>query len=119
MRAPQGDKEGAVAPRSIAGTRRRSTPVRTDSPRSCSPTPRSRGRPGLTEEEAKAKGHSELKVGKFPFAAPAGASVNDTTLVKVVADARRRCARTHRGNGAASDLISEAQSSSIEMGAVV
>ena len=34
---------------------------------------------GLTEDEAKAKGHTELKVGKFPFAALGRAlSVNDT-----------------------------------------
>ena len=45
---------------------------------------------GLTEDEAKAKGHAELKVGKFPFAALGRAlSVNDTEgFVKVIADAK-------------------------------
>ena len=45
---------------------------------------------GLTEDEAKAKGHTELKVGKFPFAALGRAlSVNDTEgFAKVVVDAK-------------------------------
>ncbi len=75
---------------------------------------------GLTEDEAKAKGHT-LKVGKFPFAALGRAlSVNDTDgFVKVVADAKtEEILGVHIvGNGAA-DLISEA-ALAIEMGAVV
>ncbi|MGE5186819.1 MAG: dihydrolipoyl dehydrogenase [Acidobacteriota bacterium] len=75
---------------------------------------------GLTEDEAKAKGHAQLKVGKFPFAALGRAlSVNDTDgFVKVVADAKTgEVLGLHIvGNGAA-DLISEG-ALAIEMGAV-
>jgi dihydrolipoamide dehydrogenase len=76
---------------------------------------------GLTEEEAKAKGHATLKVGKFPFAALGRAlSVNDTEgFAKIVADAKtEEILGAHIvGNGAA-DLISEV-ALAIEMGAVV
>ena len=75
---------------------------------------------GLTEDEAKAKGHKELKVGKFPFAALGRAlSVNDTEgFCKVIADAKTgELLGMHIvGNGAA-DLISEG-ALAIEMGAV-
>ena len=75
---------------------------------------------GLTEAEAKDKGHAKLRVGKFPFAALGRAlSVNDTDgFVKVVADAATgELLGMHIvGNGAA-DLISEA-ALAIEMGAV-
>jgi dihydrolipoamide dehydrogenase len=76
---------------------------------------------GLTEDEAKAKGHAELKVGKFPFAALGRAlSVNDTEgFVKVVADGKTgELLGVHIVGNGASDLISEA-SLGIEMGAVV
>jgi dihydrolipoamide dehydrogenase len=75
---------------------------------------------GLTEDEARAKGHAELKVGKFPFAALGRAlSVNDTEgFVKVVADAKSgELLGVHIVGNGASDLISEA-SLGIEMGAV-
>ena len=76
--------------------------------------------PGLTEDEAKAKGHTTLKVGKFPFAALGRAlSVNDTEgFVKVVVDGPTgELLGLHIvGNGAA-DLISEG-ALAIEMGAV-
>jgi dihydrolipoamide dehydrogenase len=75
---------------------------------------------GLTEDEAKAKGHAELKVGKFPFAALGRAlSVNDTEgFVKVVADGKTgELLGVHIVGNGASDLISEA-SLGIEMGAV-
>jgi len=75
---------------------------------------------GLTEEEAKAKGHAELKVGKFPFAALGRAlSVNDTEgFVKVVADGKTgELLGVHIVGNGGSDLISEA-SLAIEMGAV-
>jgi dihydrolipoamide dehydrogenase len=75
---------------------------------------------GLTEEEAKAKGHAQLKVGKFPFAALGRAlSVNDTEgFVKVVADAGTgEVLGVHIVGNGASDLISEA-ALAIEMGAV-
>jgi dihydrolipoamide dehydrogenase len=75
---------------------------------------------GLTEDEARAKGHAELKVGKFPFAALGRAlSVNDTEgFVKVIADARTgELLGVHIAGNGGSDLISEA-TLAIEMGAV-
>ncbi len=74
---------------------------------------------GLTEDEARAKGH-ELKVGKFPFAALGRAlSVNDTEgFAKVVLDAKtEEILGVHIVGNGASDLISEA-ALAIEMGAV-
>lgn len=74
---------------------------------------------GLTEEEAKAKGH-QIKVGKFPFAALGRAlGVNDTEgFAKSIVDAKtEEILGVHIvGNGAA-DLITEA-ALAIEMGAV-
>jgi dihydrolipoamide dehydrogenase len=75
---------------------------------------------GLTEDEAKAKGHAALKIGKFPFAALGRAlSVNDTDgFVKVIADAATgELLGVHIVGNGASDLISEA-TLAIEMGAV-
>jgi dihydrolipoamide dehydrogenase len=75
---------------------------------------------GLTEDEARAKGHAELKVGKFPFAALGRAlSVNDTDgFVKVIADAKTgELLGVHIAGNGGSDLISEA-TLAIEMGAV-
>jgi dihydrolipoamide dehydrogenase len=75
---------------------------------------------GLTEDEARAKGHTELKVGKFPFAALGRAlSVNDTDgFVKVIADAKTgELLGVHIAGNGGSDLISEA-TLAIEMGAV-
>ncbi|HEY1814934.1 MAG TPA: dihydrolipoyl dehydrogenase [Kofleriaceae bacterium] len=74
---------------------------------------------GLTEDEAKAKGH-ELKVGKFPFAALGRAlSVNDTEgFAKVVVDAKTgEVLGIHIVANGAGDLISEG-ALAIEMGAV-
>ncbi|HET7499682.1 MAG TPA: FAD-dependent oxidoreductase, partial [Kofleriaceae bacterium] len=75
---------------------------------------------GLTEDEARARGHAELKVGKFPFAALGRAlSVNDTEgFVKVIADGKTgELLGVHIVGNGGSDLISEA-SLAIEMGAV-
>jgi dihydrolipoamide dehydrogenase len=75
---------------------------------------------GLTEDEARAKGHGELKIGKFPFAALGRAlSVNDTDgFVKVIADAGTgELLGVHIAGNGGSDLISEA-TLAIEMGAV-
>lgn len=75
---------------------------------------------GLTEDEAKAKGHDKLKVGKFPFAALGRAlSVNDTDgFVKVIADGKTgELLGVHIVGNGASDLIAEA-TLAIEMGAV-
>ncbi len=74
---------------------------------------------GLTEDEARAKGHT-LKVGKFPFAALGRAlSVNDTEgFAKVICDATsEEILGVHIVGNGASDLISEA-ALAIEMGAV-
>ncbi|HEX5064400.1 MAG TPA: dihydrolipoyl dehydrogenase [Kofleriaceae bacterium] len=76
---------------------------------------------GLTEDEAKAKGHAQLKVGKFPFAALGRAlSVNDTEgFVKVVSDGKTgELLGLHIVGNGAGDLISEG-ALAIEMGAVV
>ncbi|MDB4961436.1 MAG: dihydrolipoamide dehydrogenase [Myxococcales bacterium] len=75
---------------------------------------------GLTEDEAKEKGHTKLKIGKFPFAALGRAlSVNDTDgFVKVIADAGTgELLGVHIVGNGASDLIAEA-TLAIEMGAV-
>jgi dihydrolipoamide dehydrogenase len=75
---------------------------------------------GMTEDEAKAKGHAELKVGKFPFAALGRAlSVNDTEgFAKVIADAKTgEVLGVHIVANGAGDLISEG-ALAIEMGAV-
>ncbi len=76
---------------------------------------------GLTEDEAKAKGHTALKVGKFPFAALGRAiSVNDTDgFVKVIGDGKTgELLGVHIVGNGACDLISEA-ALAIEMGAMV
>ncbi len=75
---------------------------------------------GLTEDEAKAKGHTSLKVGKFPFAALGRAlSVNDSDgFTKVIADGKTgELLGMHIVGNGASDLISEG-ALAIEMGAV-
>ncbi len=75
---------------------------------------------GMTEDEAKAKGHTELKVGKFPFAALGRAlSVNDTEgFAKVVVDGKTgEVLGLHIVANGAGDLISEG-ALAIEMGAV-
>jgi dihydrolipoamide dehydrogenase len=75
---------------------------------------------GLTEDEARAKGITQLKVGKFPFAALGRAlSVNDTDgFVKVIADAKTgELLGVHIAGNGGSDMISEA-TLAIEMGAV-
>lgn len=74
---------------------------------------------GWTEDEAKANGHPELKVGKFPFAANGRAvSVMETDgFVKMIADAKTHVLLgVHIVGPEASNLISEA-ALAIEMGA--
>jgi len=76
---------------------------------------------GLTEEEAREKGHTDLKIGKFPFAALGRAlSVNDTEgFAKTIADAKTgELLGMHIVGNGASDLISEG-ALAIEMGAVI
>ncbi len=75
---------------------------------------------GMTEDEAKEKGHTKLKIGKFPFAALGRAlSVNDTEgFCKVIVDAETgELLGAHIVGNGASDLIAEA-TLAIEMGAV-
>lgn len=74
---------------------------------------------GMTEEEAKAKGYKELKVGKFPFAANGRAvSMMETDgFVKMIADAKTHVLLgVHIVGPEASNLISEA-ALAVEMGA--
>lgn len=74
---------------------------------------------GWTEAEAKTKGHPELKVGKFPFAANGRAvSILETEgFVKIVADAKTHVVLGVQMVGPeVSNLISEA-ALAIEMGA--
>lgn len=74
---------------------------------------------GMTEAEAKAKGHAELKVGKFPFAAngKAVAKMETDGFVKIIADAKTHVVLgVHIVGPEASNLISEA-ALAIEMGA--
>jgi len=74
---------------------------------------------GLTEDEAKAKGHT-VKVGKFPFAALGRAlAINETDgFAKVIIDAKtEEVLGVHIVGSGACDLISEA-ALAIEMGAV-
>ena len=74
---------------------------------------------GWTEDEAKANGHPELKVGKFPFAANGRAvSLMETDgFIKIIADAKTNLVLgVHIVGPEASNLISEA-ALAIEMGA--
>lgn len=76
---------------------------------------------GWTEEEAKAHGHADLKVAKFPFAANGKAvSMNETEgFVKMIADAKTHVLLgVHIVGPEASNLISEA-ALAIEMGATL
>lgn len=74
---------------------------------------------GWTEEEAKANGHPDLKIGKFPFGANGRAvSMMETDgFVKIIADAKTHIVLgVHIVGPEASNLISEA-ALAIEMGA--
>lgn len=74
---------------------------------------------GMTEEECRAKGYSDLKIGKFPFAANGKAvSLMETDgFVKIIADAKTNIVLgIHIVGPEASNLISEA-ALAIEMGA--
>lgn len=76
---------------------------------------------GWSEEECKAHGHRDLKVGKFPFAANGKAvSLLETDgFVKIIADAKTHVILgVHIAGPEASNLISEAVLA-IEMGAVL
>jgi dihydrolipoamide dehydrogenase len=81
-----GAMSGMVAMAKIAG--RKFRPVRRDRIPSCTYTEPQIGSAGLTEAQAKEKGH-EIKVGKFPFAGNSKATIVDSHdgFVKVIADA--------------------------------
>ena len=82
-----GAMSGMVAMAKIAGRKYR--PVRRDRIPSCTYTEPQIGSAGLTEAQAKEKGH-EVKVGKFPFAGNSKATIvaSHDGFVKVVADAK-------------------------------
>lgn len=74
---------------------------------------------GWTEEECKANGHAQLKIGKFPFGAngKAVAMMETEGFVKIIADAKTDIVLgVHIVGPEASNLISEA-ALAIEMGA--
>ncbi len=74
---------------------------------------------GLLEEECKARGFTDLKIGKFPFAANGRAvSIMDTDgFVKIIADAKTHLVLgVHMVGPEVSNLISEA-ALAVEMGA--
>ena len=76
---------------------------------------------GWTEEECRAHGHTDLKIGKFPFAANGRAvSVMETNgFVKIIADDKTHVVLgVHVVGPEASNLISEC-ALAIEMGATL
>jgi dihydrolipoamide dehydrogenase len=82
-----GAMSGMVAIAKIAG--RKFRPVRKDRIPSCTYTEPQIGSVGLTEAQAKEKGY-QVKVGKFPFAGNAKATIvgNHDGFVKIVSDAK-------------------------------
>ena len=82
-----GAMSGMVAVAKIAG--RKFRPVRRDRIPGCTYTEPQIGSVGLTETQAKEKGY-EVKVGKFPFAGNAKATIvgNHDGFVKIVSDAK-------------------------------
>jgi dihydrolipoamide dehydrogenase len=103
-----GAMSGMVAMAKIAGHYYK--PVRRDRIPSCTYTEPQIGSAGLTEAQAKEKGH-EVKVGKFPFAGNSKATIVDSHdgFVKVVADAKYgEILGVHIIGPQATELIAEA-----------
>jgi dihydrolipoamide dehydrogenase len=103
-----GAMSGMVAMAKIAGRKYR--PVRRDRIPSCTYTEPQIGSAGLTEAQAREKGH-EVKVGKFPFAGNSKATIVDSHdgFVKVVADAKYgEILGVHIIGPQATELIAEA-----------
>ncbi len=103
-----GGMSGMVAMAKIAGKYYK--PVRRDRIPSCTYTEPQIGSAGLTEAQAKEKGH-EVKVGKFPFAGNSKATIVDSHdgFVKVVADAKYgEILGVHIIGPQATELIAEA-----------
>jgi len=82
-----GSMAGMIAVAKIAG--RKFRPIRRDRIPGCTYTEPQIGSAGLTETQAKEKGY-EVKVGKFPFAGNAKATIlgNHDGFVKIVSDAK-------------------------------
>ena len=103
-----GAMSGMVAMARIAGRYYR--PVRRDRIPSCTYTDPQIGSAGLTEAQAKEKGH-EVKVGKFPFAGNSKATIvgSHDGFVKVVSDAKYgEILGVHIIGPQATELIAEA-----------
>ncbi len=103
-----GAMSGMVAMAKIAGKNYR--PVRRDRIPSCTYTDPQIGSAGLTEAQAKEKGH-EVKVGKFPFAGNSKATIvgSHDGFVKVVSDANYgEILGVHIIGPQATELIAEA-----------
>jgi dihydrolipoamide dehydrogenase len=103
-----GAMSGMIAAAKIAG--RPFRPVRRDRIPGCTYTEPQIGSVGLTEAQAKEKGH-EVKVGKFPFAGNSKATIlgSHDGFVKVVADARYgEILGVHILGPQATELIAEA-----------
>jgi dihydrolipoamide dehydrogenase len=103
-----GAMSGMVAMAKIAGRKYR--PVRRDRIPSCTYTDPQIGSAGLTEAQAREKGH-EVKVGKFPFAGNSKATIvgSHDGFVKVVADAKYgEILGVHIIGPQATELIAEA-----------
>ena len=103
-----GGMSGVVAVTNIAG--RTFRPVRRDRIPACTYSDPQIGSAGLTEAQAKEKGH-EVKVGKFPFAGNSKASIVDSHdgFVKMVADAKYgELLGVHIIGPQATELIAEA-----------
>jgi dihydrolipoamide dehydrogenase len=103
-----GAMSGMVAMAKIAG--RKFRPVRRDRIPSCTYTEPQIGSAGLTEAQAKEKGH-EVKVGKFPFAGNSKATIvgSHDGFVKIVSDAKfGEILGVHIIGPQATELIAEA-----------
>ena len=103
-----GGMAGMIAVARIAGKKFR--PIRRDRIPSCTYTEPQIGSAGLTEAQAKEKGH-EVKVGKFPFVGNAKATIlgNHDGFVKIVSDAKYgEILGVHILGPQATELIAEA-----------
>ncbi len=103
-----GGMSGIVAVTKIAG--RPFRPVRRERIPACTYSDPQIGSAGLTEAQAKEKGH-EIKVGKFPFAGNSKATIVDSHdgFVKIVADAKYgEILGVHILGPQATELIAEA-----------
>jgi dihydrolipoamide dehydrogenase len=103
-----GAMSGMVAVAKIAG--RNFRPVRRDRIPSCTYTEPQIGSAGLTEAQAKEKGH-EVKVGKFPFAGNSKATIvgSHDGFVKIVSEAKYgEILGVHIIGPQATELIAEA-----------